>query len=98
MRIEYDPYVHTDCSFFMKIGSEEIKIATLYSQLVGIDKMFLDMHFPSRECSHTVLDLKYHTYSEVLEKAKRIVQTKMYKYAQDILAGITTVEQSEEKK
>jgi len=35
-----------------------------------------------------ILDLKYHAYEEVLEKAMRIIRKKMYVAAQEILNGI----------
>lgn len=90
MRIEKVSYGEYD--FFLTLGNEEIKIASLRGQLVGLDKMFLYVHFPISECSRTVLDLKYHTYEEVFEKSKRIIQKKLYKYSQDILQGITVME------
>lgn len=79
--------------FFIKLANEEIKIASLRGQLVGTDKMFLYMHFPTKECSRTVLDLKYHTYEEVFENAKKIIQKKLYKYSQDILQSIVQIYQ-----
>lgn len=90
MRIEKIPYTFSDYNFFVKFGNEEIRVASLASQLVGTDKMFLYMHFPTDECSKTVLDLKYHTYNEVFEQAKKIVCKKMYRYSQNILESITT--------
>lgn len=92
MRIEKDPYTFVDCDFFMNFGNKEIRVASLRSQLVGLDKMYLDMHFPTPECSTTILDLKYHTYAEVLEQAKKIIKKKMYRYSQDILESITESE------
>lgn len=86
MRIEEVFFGEYD--FFITVANEEIKVASLRGQLVGHDKMFLYMHFPERECSRTELDLKYHTYEEVFEKAKKIVQKKLYKYSQDILKSI----------
>lgn len=86
MRIEEVTYGEYD--FFLILGNQELKIASLRGQLVGFDKMFLYMHFPTTECSRTVLDLKYHTYNEVLEKSKKIIQKKLYKYSQDILQSI----------
>ena len=55
---------------------------------MGHSKMFLTMYFPARECSEVILDLKYHAYEEVLEKAMRIIRKKMYVAAQEILNGI----------
>lgn len=92
MKIEKMPYCFYDCNFFMKIGNEEIRVASLVSQLVGLDKMFLCIDFPIKGCSEITLDMKYHTYQEVLEQAKRIVCKKMYKYSQDILKNIITTE------
>jgi len=86
MRIEKVFYGEYD--FFITLGKEEIKVASLRGQLVGTDKMFLYMHFPTKECSRTVLDLNKHTYEEVFELAKRIVKKKLYKYSQDILQSI----------
>ena len=88
MRIESVCYGEYD--FFMTLGNEEIKVASLRSQLVGTDKMFLYMHFPTKECSRTVLDLKYHTYKEVFEQSKKIIKKKLYKYSQNILECIQT--------
>lgn len=86
MRIEN--VFHGEYDFFVKLGNEEIKVASLRGQLVGTDKMFLYMHFPTKECSRTELDLKHHTYAEVFEKSKKIIQKKLYKYSQDILQSI----------
>lgn len=85
MRIE--KVIYGEYDFFITIANEEIKVASLRSQLVGTDKMFLHIHFPV-EYPTIVLDLKYHTYEEVFARAKKIVQKKLYKYSQDILQGI----------
>lgn len=86
MRIENVFYGEYD--FFITLANQEIKVASLRGQLVGNDKMFLYMHFPTKECSRTELDLKYHTYEEVFEKSKKIIQKKLYKYSQDIMQSI----------
>ena len=88
MRIEKVGYGEYD--FHVKLGNEEIRVASLRSQLVGTDKMFLYMHFPIKESSRVVLDLKHHTYEELFEQSKKIVRKKMYRYAQDILNDITS--------
>ncbi|MEE1256266.1 MAG: hypothetical protein UHN47_07110 [Lachnospiraceae bacterium] len=90
MRVEKIAYSEYD--FFLTLGNEEFRIASLRGQLVGLDKMFLYMHFPTKECSKTVLDSKYHTHEEVFEKSKKIIQKKLYKYSQEILRSITTTE------
>lgn len=89
MKIEKVCYGEYD--FFATIRNQEIKVASLRGQLSGSEKMFLYMHFPTQDCSRTVLDLKYHTYDEVFEKAKRIVQKKLYVYAQDILQNLVQI-------
>lgn len=89
MRIEKIGYGEYD--FFMKLGNEEIKVASLIGQLVGMNKMFLYMHFPTKESSKTTLNLKYHTYQEVFEKSKQIIQKKLYKYSQNILENINNI-------
>lgn len=86
MRIENVSYGEYD--FFITLANEEIKVASLSRQLIGTDKMFLYMHFPTKECSRTELDLKYHTYEEVFEKSKKIIQKKLYKCSQNILQSI----------
>ena len=96
MRIEKVGYGEYD--FFLTLGNEEIRIASLRGQLVGLDKMFLYMHFPTKECSRIVLDLKYHAYEEVFEKSKRIIQKKLYKYSQDILTSIAEVNKDQSSK
>lgn len=88
MRIEKVLYGEYD--FFITIANQELKVASLRTQLVGVDKMFLYIHFPA-ECSKIVLDLKYHTYEEVFEQSKKIIQKKLYKYSQDILQGIKEI-------
>jgi len=87
MRVEVKS-IYCAYDFFITLGNEEIKVASLRGQIVGLDKAFLDMHFPTQECSTTVLDLKYHTCAEVLEQSKKIIRKKLYKYSQDILQGI----------
>lgn len=90
MRIEKVGYGEYD--FFIKISNIEIKVASLRSQLIGTDKMFLYIHFPLKEHSMIVLDLKYHTYEEVFEQSKKIIQKKMYKCSQDILQALKRME------
>lgn len=89
MRVEKVGFGEYD--FFLKIGNEELKVASLRGQLIGTDKMFLYMHFPTKECSITALDLEHHTYQEVFENAKKIIHKKLYKCSQDILQGICTI-------
>ena len=88
MRIEKVHYGEYD--FFITIANQELKVASLRTQLVGVDKMFLYIHFPAK-CPKIVLDLKYHTYEEVFEQSKKIIQKKLYKYSQDILQGIKEI-------
>lgn len=88
MRIEKVLYGEYD--FFITIANQELKVASLRKQLVGVDKMFLYIHFPT-ECPKIVLDLKYHTYKEVFEQSKKIIQKKLYKYSQDVLQGIKEI-------
>ncbi len=90
MRIEKVAYGEYD--FFITILNLEIKIASLRSQFVGTDKMFLYIHFPVKEHSKIVLDLKYHTYKEIFEQSKKIIQKKMYKSSQDILETLKRME------
>lgn len=89
MIIRKIPYTYGEYEFYETINNTEIRIASLVGQLVGTSKMFLTMYFPARECSEVILDLKYHSYEEVLDKAKRIIRKKMYVAAQEILDGIS---------
>lgn len=85
MIIKRVPHTSFEYDFYVIINNQEIQVAALREQLVGTSKMFLYMHFPQKEHSRIVLDLEYHSYSEVLENAKRIIRKKMYIAAQDIL-------------
>lgn len=88
MTIKKIPYTYGEYNFYETINNTEVRIASLTGQLVGASKMFLTMYFPEKEYSEVILDLKYHNYEEVLEKAKRIIRKKMYVAAQNILVGI----------
>lgn len=88
MTIKKKPHTYGEYDFYLSINNTEIRIASLTGQLVGMSKMFLIIYFPAKECSEVTLDLNYHTYDEVLEKAKRIIRKKMYVAAQDILSEI----------
>lgn len=88
MTIKKIPYTYGEYEFYETINNIEVRVASLTGQLVGTSKMFLTMYFPTKECSEIILDLKYHNYKEVLEKAKKIVKKKMYIASQDILNGI----------
>ena len=88
MTIKKIPCTYGEYEFYETINNTEVRIASLTGLLVGHSKMFLTMYFPARECSEVILDLKYHAYEEVLEKAMRIIRKKMYVAAQEILNGI----------
>lgn len=88
MTIKKIPYTYGEYEFYETINNTEVRIASLMGQPVGLSKMFLTMYFPIRRCSEVTFDLKYHTYEEVLEKAKRIIRKKMYVATQDILDGM----------
>lgn len=88
MTIKKIPYTYGEYEFYETINNTEVRIASLTGQLVGLSKMCLIMYFPIIKCSEVTFDLNYHTYEEVLEKAKRIIRKKMYVATQDILDGM----------
>ncbi len=47
MRVEVKS-IYCAYDFFITLGNEEIKVASLRGQIVGLDKAFLDMHFPTQ--------------------------------------------------
>lgn len=93
MYTKHEGLCYGEYDFYERIGNNEIRIASLRGQLVGINKMFLYIHFPLKECSEIVLDLRYHSYDEVLKKAEMIIRKKMYKVSQDIISGLVSCKQ-----
>lgn len=88
LNIKRVPHTIFEYDFFVIINDQETRVASLREQLVGTSKMFFYIHFPQQEYSRIVLDLEYHTHSEVMENAKRIIRKKMYIAAQDIINGL----------
>jgi len=75
----------------LKVCGQDMLIAQISTPLIGMDKVFVNMYLPYDGQSETVIDMRYITENEMIEKAKKIIMKKMYKMSNDILLGIKDV-------
>ena len=81
----------------MKIGNNEILIATIDTPLIGMDTVYITMYFPYSESSELKLDASRLYDDEILDIAKHTIMKKMYKAQSDILEQIQFVEFDDKK-
>mgnify|MGYP004658188683 CR=1 FL=1 len=85
--------------FFMIDTNKEIKIASLSKALI-YDRAYLDIYLPQigeRQCS-IEFNLNNLYWYDCVEKAKHIVQKKLYKYAQNIFDNLNSTSIIDERK
>lgn len=80
-----------------KIHNENVLVATVRSQLIEVDEVYLTMYFPYMNSSEKTIKVTWLTEDELLEKVRRIIVKNLYKISDDILQGIKTVEFNDEK-
>jgi hypothetical protein len=79
-KVGYNQY-----NVFANICNKEMLVATITPQLIGFDKIYLNMYLPYEDCSEKQIKIKYITTDEMIEKAKKIIIKKLYKMQNDII-------------
>lgn len=81
----------------MKIGNEEIMIATIRSSSTDLYTVYINMHFPFQEHSEKKINTGNMIESEVLESAKKFIMKKLYRIQGDIMKSLQSIDLDHEK-